>query len=89
MSGAPGSGKSTLASLIARAIGGVVIDHDRVRSTLIDGQDATATLPFDQAAKRAYHLQWALVRDFASQGHSVVVDSTCNTREGLDHGCAY
>lgn len=81
MSGAPGSGKSTVASLLGRAIGAVVLDHDRVRSTMIN-----FNIPFDQAAKLAYELQWELVRNLTEQGHSVIVDSTCNFQEVLDEG---
>ncbi|PMB66142.1 hypothetical protein BM221_008344 [Beauveria bassiana] len=55
MSGAPGSGKSTVARLLGRAITTVVIDHDVLRSAFLK-----ARLPFDQAAKGAYDLQWAL-----------------------------
>ncbi|KAM3509992.1 hypothetical protein MY11210_006097 [Beauveria gryllotalpidicola] len=52
MSGAPDSGKSTVARLLGRAITGMVIDHDVLRSAFLK-----ASLPFDQAAKRAYDLQ--------------------------------
>ncbi|KAH8979347.1 P-loop containing nucleoside triphosphate hydrolase protein [Lactarius akahatsu] len=90
MSGAPGSGKSTLASLLGSSTGAVVIDHDRLRSAL-------TTIPFDQAARFAYNIQWDLVQHFAQQGHNIVIDSTCNYPEVLDrgskcaaqHGCAY
>ncbi|KAJ9145558.1 hypothetical protein NKR19_g6045 [Coniochaeta hoffmannii] len=91
MSGAPGSGKSTVAGLIGRSTGAVVIDHDRLRSALIapepNPDGVMRALPFEQAARLAYGLQWDLVRDLAQrQGHSVVVDSTCNFREVLDRG---
>ncbi|KAI1818658.1 P-loop containing nucleoside triphosphate hydrolase protein [Poronia punctata] len=79
MSGAPGSGKSTLASLLGRSTGAVVIDHDQLRSAMLD-------LPFDQAAKLAYRVQWSLVREMARQGHNVIIDSTCNYPEVLDRG---
>jgi len=81
MSGAPGSGKSTLASLLGRSTGAVVINHDRLRSTLM-----VLTIPFDQAANLAYALQWGLIRHLAQQGHSVIIDSTCNYPEVLDSG---
>ena len=35
MSGFPGSGKSTLARKIAKRTGGVIIDHDIVKSALL------------------------------------------------------
>lgn len=74
MSGAPGSGKSTLARRLRPAIAGVIIDHDVLRSSLLE----SAIVPFDQAAKQAYLLQWALARDVIKQGLSVIIDSTCN-----------
>ncbi|KAL8912155.1 MAG: hypothetical protein Q9171_002789 [Xanthocarpia ochracea] len=90
MSGAPGSDKSTLASLLGSSTGAVVIDHDRLRSALI-------IIPFDQAARFAYNIQWNLVQHFAQQGHKIIIDSTCNYPEVLNrgsecavqHGCAY
>ncbi|KAI8662467.1 hypothetical protein NCS56_01050700 [Fusarium sp. Ph1] len=84
MSGAPGSGKSTIARLLRQSIGGVVIDHDVLRSSLLEDSD----IPFDQVAKRAYNLQWRLAEDFMKQGLSVIVDSTCNFQEVLDRGSA-
>jgi hypothetical protein len=68
----------------------VVIDHDRLRSAL-------TTIPFDQAARFAYNIQWDLVQHFAQQGHNIIIDSTCNYAEVLDRGsecaaqhvCAY
>ncbi|KFY99687.1 hypothetical protein V500_01307 [Pseudogymnoascus sp. VKM F-4518 (FW-2643)] len=51
MSGAPGSGKSTIARLLGQSIGGVVIDHDVLRSTLLESD-----LQFGPAARAAYQL---------------------------------
>jgi predicted kinase len=83
MSGAPGSGKSTIARLLRSSIGGVVIDHDVLRSSLLEG-----SIPFDQAAKHAYQLQWAVAHDVMKQGLSVIIDSTCNFQEVLGRGTA-
>lgn len=83
MSGAPGSGKSTIARLLGRSIGGVVIDHDVLRSTLLESD-----IPFDRAAKHAYRLQWTLARDVMKQGLNIIIDSTCNFQEVLDQGSA-
>lgn len=83
MSGMPGSGKSTLARLLRASLGGVVIDHDVLRSALLE--DPTDT-HFDQVAKQAYGLQWAVVEDMMKQGLHVIVDSTCNYQEVLDRG---
>ncbi|OLN96630.1 hypothetical protein CCHL11_00811 [Colletotrichum chlorophyti] len=84
MSGAPGSGKSTAAKHLQKSIGGLVIDHDIIRSSLLEDEDE----PFDKVARRAYHLQWALARDVIKQGLDVIIDSTCNFQEVLDQGCA-
>ncbi|KAI1429975.1 ABC transporter [Xylaria sp. FL1777] len=82
MSGAPGSGKSTVARLLRPSIGAVIIDHDVLRSSLLESD----IIPFDQAAKQAYLLQWALARDAMEQGLSVIIDSTCNYEEVLNRG---
>lgn len=82
MSGAPGSGKSTMAKLLQQTIGGVVIDHDVIRSSLLEDDD----LAFDQAAKKAYRLHWAFANEVAQQGMNVIMDSTCNFQEVLEQG---
>ncbi|KID83856.1 ABC transporter, partial [Metarhizium majus ARSEF 297] len=83
MSGAPGSGKSTLARLLRSTIGGIVIDHDVLRSAILE----PALVSFDQAAKQAYTLQWKLARDLLHQGvGTVIIDSTCNYPEVLEQG---
>ncbi|KIL87809.1 hypothetical protein FAVG1_08688 [Fusarium avenaceum] len=83
MSGAPGSGKSTVARLLRPNIDGIIIDHDVLRSSLLE----SGIVSFDQAAKQAYHLQWAQAQDFISQGvGSVIIDSTCNYPEVLEQG---
>lgn len=83
MSGAPGSGKSTVARLLRPSIHGIVIDHDVLRSALLESGIGS----FDQAAKQAYRLQWAQAQDFMSQGvGSVIIDSTCNYPEVLQQG---
>ena len=50
MSDAPGSGKSTLAKLLGSSIYAVVIDHDVLKSSLLEYN----TVSFDQASKFAY-----------------------------------
>ncbi|KAK0124043.1 hypothetical protein ONS95_009028 [Cadophora gregata] len=83
MSGAPGSGKSTMAKKLGCSVNGVIIDHDILRSSFLE-----ANTPFDEAAKHAYQLQWILAQDFMKQGHSIIIDSTCNYQEVLDQGSA-
>lgn len=83
MSGAPGSGKSTVARLLRPSINGIIIDHDVLRSALLE----SGIVSFDQAAEQAYRLQWAQAQDFMSQGvGSVIIDSTCNYPEVLEQG---
>lgn len=84
MSGAPGSGKSTMAKLLHKSIGGLVINHDIIRSSLLEDNYG----PFDQVATIAYNLQWALAEEVVKQGLNVIIDSTCNFKEVLDHGSA-
>lgn len=93
MSGAPGSGKSTMAKLLQQSIGGLIIDHDIIRSTLLEDDDNdhnSMVLPFDQIAKIAYRLQWALVKEMmVQQGAQIlIIDSTCNFQQVLDRGRA-
>ena len=83
MSGAPGSGKSTIAALLRQWIGGVVIDHDVLRSSLLK-----SGIPFGQAAQHAYQLQWALAQNFIKQDLIVIIDSICNYQNVLDQGSA-
>ncbi|KAK4171460.1 P-loop containing nucleoside triphosphate hydrolase protein [Triangularia setosa] len=81
MSGAPGAGKSTMAKLLQRSIGGLVIDHDVIRSAILENN-----VPFELAAKQAYNLQWVFTREVVRQGLSVIIDSPCNFREAIDQG---
>ncbi|KAJ4026416.1 hypothetical protein NW752_001358 [Fusarium irregulare] len=76
MSGGPGSGKSTLARQLSKELkNGIVIDHDVIRSSLLEQENPC----FETAAKQAYDLQWALARDAIKQGVCrVIIDSTCN-----------
>ncbi|KAK8068851.1 hypothetical protein PG994_005467 [Apiospora phragmitis] len=73
-----------MARLLRSSINGVVIDHDVLRSTFLK-----SGLPFGQAAKLAYDLQWTLAQDIMKQGFSVIIDSTCNFQEVLDNGSAH
>lgn len=83
MSGAPGSGKSTTAGLLGQALHAVVIDHDLIKSTLLDDGSG---ISFEQAARSAYRLDWALAEAMMKQGWSIIIDSTCNFKDILDQG---
>jgi predicted kinase len=81
MSGAPGAGKSTVAAELSRRYGMVTIDHDIVKSVLLDaGSD------FSDAGRIGYRLVTALAESFLRLGHSVVIDSPCFYQELLDTG---
>ncbi|KAH6856752.1 hypothetical protein B0I37DRAFT_368254 [Chaetomium sp. MPI-CAGE-AT-0009] len=82
MSGAPGSGKSTMANLLRQPLGAVVIDHDIVKSTLLVDDNVS----FNQAAKLAYNLGWALAGSMMRQEYNVILDSVCNYEETLAQG---
>ncbi|MEF3301670.1 AAA family ATPase [Paenibacillus sp. GYB003] len=86
MAGYPGSGKSTLARRIAKRTGAVVIDHDIVKSALVEGWEG----PIDSkaAGKLSYHIEWSLIDFHLSQGHSVILDSPCLYTELVRNGTA-
>ncbi|KAI9162833.1 Adenylyl-sulfate kinase [Paramyrothecium foliicola] len=84
MAGVPGSGKSTMANLLQKSLSGLVIDHDILRSSLLED----SIEPFSQVAKRAYRLQWTLAGEVMKQGFNVIIDSPCNHQIGLDEGIA-
>jgi predicted kinase len=84
MSGAPGSGKSTLAKLLGSLIDAVVIDHDILKSSLLEDN----TISFNQAARLAYRLDWTMADAMMEQERSVIIDSPCNYQEIIDKGRA-
>lgn len=87
MSGFPGSGKSRLSREIAQKIGAVIVDHDIVKSALLDSMD---TSPIDPklAGKISYAIDWSLVDFYLSQGLSVILDSPCLYDELIEKGNA-
>lgn len=85
MSGFPGSGKSALARQIAKRTGAVIIDHDIVKSALLQTNEG---VPIDTklAGKISYNIDWSLVEFHLSQGQDVVFDSPCLYQEMIDRG---
>lgn len=71
MSGFPGSGKSILSREIAKRTGSIIIDHDIVKSALLDSIDEV-TIDGKLAGKISYNIDWSLVNFHLSQGQ-------CNT----------
>lgn len=84
MSGYPGSGKSTLARAISKITGAIVVDHDIVKSALLESVESYIDPKI--AGKISYHIDWALVDFHLSQGQSVIMDSPCLYTELLEKG---
>jgi predicted kinase len=70
MAGAPGSGKTRLGLALAGRIGGVVVNSDVVKTSLLE-----ADVPWSLAGPAAYRALVALADDLLGQGRSVVLDS--------------
>lgn len=85
MSGFPGSGKSTLARGIAKETGAVVIDHDIVKSALLQSIE-DAPIDAKLSGEIAYNIDWSLIDFQMSQGHSVIFDSPCLYEEMVEKG---
>lgn len=81
MSGCPGAGKSTVARAIGRPTGAVILDHDVLKSALLE-----SGVGFDSAGKSSYQTAHALARSFLGQGLSVILDSPCYYVNLLDGG---
>lgn len=84
MSGFPGSGKSTLAREIAKQTGAIIMDHDIVKSALLES--VGSTIEAKAAGQAAYHIEWSLIDFHLSQGHSVILDSPCLYEEMVEKG---
>jgi len=87
MSGFPGSGKSTLACEIAKRTGAVIIDHDIVKSALLQSI-YDASIDPKVAGGIAYNIDWALIDFHLASGHSVILDSPCLYDEMVEKGTA-
>lgn len=85
MSGFPGSGKSTLAHEIAKRTGCIIIDHDIVKSALINSIDEGA-IDGKLAGKISYNIDFSLVDFHLSLGQSVILDSPCLYEEMVNKG---
>lgn len=85
MSGCPGTGKSTLSRQIGKRTGAVLIDHDIVKSSLLNSIE---DIPIDMniAGRISYNIDWSLIEFHLSQGQNVVFDSPCLYQEMVDKG---
>jgi predicted kinase len=84
MSGYPGSGKSTLAKEISKNTCAVVVDHDVVKSALMNSMETY--IDPKVAGKISYDIDWSLVEFHLSLGHNVILDSPCLYTELLERG---
>jgi len=70
MHGEPGSGKSTLARALGPHIGGVVLDKDVIKASLL-----RTGIVEEQAAAGAYEAHFEQAKHLVGQGHSIVLDN--------------
>ncbi|WP_339215940.1 AAA family ATPase [Solibacillus sp. FSL W8-0372] len=87
MSGFPGSGKSTLALEIANRIDCVIVDHDIVKSALLNSVN-DSQLDGKLAGKISYNIDFLLVDFYLSQGKNVILDSPCLYDEMIEKAMA-
>lgn len=87
MSGFPGSGKSTLAKEIAKECKAVIVDHDIVKSALLESM-AKHDLDVSASGNIGYSIDWSLVDFYLSQGFPVILDSPCLYSEMIEKGQA-
>lgn len=85
MSGFPGSGKSTLSRYISKKTNVIVIDHDIVKSALLESLEENR-IDFQIAGKISYNIEWSLIDFYLSQGQSVILDSRCFYSEMVEKG---
>lgn len=85
MSGFPGAGKSTLALEIAKRIDSVIIDHDIIKSSLLNSLDENH-IDGKLAGKISYNIDFSLVDFYLAQGKNVILDSPCLYDEMIDKG---
>lgn len=85
MSGFPGSGKSTLSRQLAKHLDAVIVDHDVVKSSLME---SIAEIPLNsrEIGKVSYNVDWSLVEFHLSLGRNVILDSPCLYDEMIIRG---
>jgi len=84
MSGVPGSGKSSLAKAIRENLNVVIVDHDIIKTALLE--KIIGNLSMQYAGQASYHIDWSLIESFLSQQHNVILDSPCLYDEMIDKG---
>jgi predicted kinase len=70
------AGKSTLAKQIAKRTNAVIIDHDAVKTALLQSMEKT---PIDtkKAGAISYNIGWSLIEFQLSQGQNGIFVSLC------------
>jgi predicted kinase len=81
MSGVPGAGKSTIAHAVARRRPLTILDHDVVKTALLQ-----AGVSFDLAGAASYKTILALAGELLGLARSVIIDSPCLYDELLAAG---
>ncbi|PEC20266.1 AAA family ATPase [Bacillus cereus] len=76
MSGFPGSGKSAVSKYIAKLTGAVIVDHDVLKSALLQSLEMKG-VESKTVGGISYDVEWALINSYLGQGHSVILDSPC------------
>ncbi|AWE07145.1 ATP-binding protein [Lysinibacillus sp. 2017] len=85
MSGVPGSGKSTLAREIAKRTGCIIVDHDIVKTALLNSMEEI-NMDGKLAGKISYNIDFSLVDFHLSLGQNVILDSPCLYDEMIEKG---
>lgn len=85
MSGFPGSGKSTLSRKIAERTGAIIVDHDMIKSAVLNSVE-TIQIDGKSAGKMSYSIDWSLIEFYLWQGRDVIFDSPCLYQEMVDRG---
>lgn len=85
MSGFPGSGKSTVSKYIAKLTGAVIVDHDVLKSALLQSLEMKG-MESTIVGGVSYDVEWALIDSYLEQGHSVILDSPCLYEEMVEKG---
>lgn len=85
MSGFPGSGKSTVSKHIAKLTGAVIVNHDVLKSALLQSLEMKG-IESTIVGGVSYDVEWALLNSYLAQGHSVILDSPCLYEDMVEKG---
>ncbi|MCW1240954.1 AAA family ATPase [Bacillus pretiosus] len=85
MSGFPGSGKSTVSRHIAKLTGAVIVNHDVLKSALLQSLEMKG-VESTIVGGVSYDVEWALLDSYLGQGHSVILDSPCLYEDMVEKG---